>query len=315
MARKKAARRPVKKSSARIKRVIFGYPLIIFLLLCSGIFLLQATFPGLADDIHVTAKVSGPPVAQPAVISSPSAGQRFSNIPINISGTCPPNAAYVEIFDNNVMRGAAICDSQAAFSLRTDLFAGANDLVAQVFNSTDNEGPAGTPVTVYYDSPAAFAGIAPLTLKTDFLYKGYYPGQQVNWPLEISGGTAPYAISVDWGDGSNDLISQTTAGVFQIRHSYAKQSDYQGSYVIKVKASDSGGQGAFIQFFVIVNSSPTSGPAGNIFSKPPPNLRSGLNWLWVVWPAYGFVLMMVISYWLGEREELIILRRRGQLRK
>ena len=36
-------------------------------------------------------------------------------------------------------------------------------------------------------------------------------GRHFTWPIEISGGSPPYAISVNWGDGKQPtLISQTT---------------------------------------------------------------------------------------------------------
>src|SRR4051812_33270928 len=102
MARKKAARRPVKKSKIRTKRHLFGYPLFVFLMLCAGVFLVLATFPGLAEEIHTTAKVSAPLVTSPAVIDDPVDGQHFSAIPIPVSGSCPLNAGCVEIYSNGV---------------------------------------------------------------------------------------------------------------------------------------------------------------------------------------------------------------------
>jgi hypothetical protein len=56
-----------------------------------------------------------------------------------------------------------------------------------------------------------FAGtsrINPFTIKTDFAYRGYKVGQSIEWTFEVSGGVPPYAINIDWGDGTNSLISQ-----------------------------------------------------------------------------------------------------------
>jgi len=322
MARPKTRNCAPKQIKSRPKRHLFRYPLFLFLVLCGGVFLVASTLGVGADNIFVTAKVSGPLVTSPAVITSPSNGTRFSSIPITVSGTCPTNASYVEIFRNNLMSGTAICDLAGNFQLSADLFPGQNDLVAHVFNLTDDEGPVSGTVTVYYDVPVppvsspkqGVPSATPLMLQTAFKYKGYYTGQEVQWPLEISGGTPSYALSVDWGDGSSNVISRSSAGQFNITHTYASPGGYKNSYTIKVNASDANGGKAFIQFFVIVNTKVNVGAGGNIFSKSPPTL-GGRGWLWFAWPAYLLVIILVLSYWLGEREELIILKKRGLLRR
>lgn len=306
------------------KRLIFGYPLLLFLLLCVGVYLVAWTIKGSTDSIFVSATVKAQAVTSPAVITSPADGTRFTSVPIVVKGTCPPNAAYVEIYRNNFMSGTAMCSPGGDFQLSTDLFSGQNVLVAHVFNVTDGEGPVSNPVTVYYNAPQqpsasqstpSQTAVPPLTLKTAFVYKGYYVGQTVEWPLGISGGTAPYSISVDWGDGSTSSIIRQAEGDFKISHKYNKPGADHGSYTIRVNAADQSGQKAYIQFFVIVNTQPNSGLAGNIFSKPPPSLGSNKNWLWVAWPSYILVVLLTVSYWLGEREELLVLRKKGRLRR
>ncbi len=325
MARPKTKKRASKRVTSRKRRFFFPYPLFLFLMLCAGAFLVTATFKAGADDIVVTAAVHAPPVTSPALIINPASGTHFTSIPITVSGSCPSGAAYVEIFRNNLMSGSAICDSSSNFQLTIDLFPGQNELVAHVFNVTDDEGPVSGTVTIYYDVPqpppgtsstpkkAGPAAVSPLTLKTAFIYKGYYTGQEVEWPLQISGGVKPYALNVDWGDGASDVISRGGEGEFTIKHTYSKPGGYKGSYTVAVKASDSTGNKAYLQFFVIINSRNVPASAGNIYNKPPPNLDNN-SWLWVVWPAYLLVLLLVLSYWLGEREEMIILRRKGLLR-
>jgi len=330
--KKKKIRRTMRRNRSSLH-----YPLIIFLLLCTGVFLVAWTLRAAAVDIKVTGRIPGPAVTEPATITDPVSNQRFKDIPITVSGTCPANAAYVEIFSNDVMKGAAICDVDSKYSLSIDLFEGRNDLVAHVFNITDDEGPPSDTVTVFYDAPRpppqpppsqGGAGGPPptpgsnhppvqpvqqLILKTAFLYKGYFVGDELQWPLEISGGTAPYALSVDWGDGTDDVISRGKAGKLDISHIYAQAGGYQGSYIVKVKATDSSGSKAYIQFFVVVKEK-GGNAGGTIFSKRPPALGSSLHWLLVAWPAYLLIVMMAVSYLLGERQELLILKKKGLLR-
>ena len=327
--RQTAKKRPAKKTKSRL---FLPYPLAVFLFLCSGFFLIACTFGVSADDVLVTASIKAPPIASPAIITSPPDGSHFSAVPISVSGSCPPNAAYIEIFRNGFMSGSAICSGSSTFEIQTDLFPGANQLTAHSFNSTDDEGPVSDKVTVFYDAPPApvkpsnpvtgepSSGSSqpsgtPLTLKTAFVYKGYYVNQLVQWPIEISGGGAPYAFNVDWGDDSNSVISRKNAGQFNLEHKYAKPGDYKGDYKIKVQASDADGNYTYLEFFVLVNAKTGQNTIGSIYSKPPPSLNNLRGLLWVAWPAYVTILLMGITFKLGERQELLILRRRGQLKR
>ena len=327
MARKKPPKRAARQYKNRRKRSVFAYPLFIFLLLCAGVFMIAWTLRAGAADIHVTAKVSAPFVTQPATITSPADRTHFTSIPVEVTGDCPPNAGYIEIFDNGVMAGSAICDQNNNFDISVSLMPGSNDLVAHVFNITDDEGPVSNTITVVYDVPnpppvtnpgtpttsTKTPSAKPLLLTTAFVYKGFHPGDQVEWPISLSGGTEPYAVSVDWGDGTSDLLSRPQPGNFNINHTYSQTGGDKSSFTIKVKATDANGQEAFIQFFVIVTPSSAGQFAGNIFTKPTPRL-GGLNWLWVAWPLYSIIVLMAVSFMLGEHEELIILRKKGKIR-
>lgn len=326
--RKTAKKRTVKKTKSRF---FIPFPLILFLLLCAGAYLFNATFRASAQDIQITAAIQGEPVTTPATITTPADGTHFSAVPINVAGNCPANAAYVEIFRNNIMSGSAICDSGSKFTIDIDLFPGQNDITAHSFNVNDNEGPISIIVGVYYDAPqpstADSSGSSdnttattpqeapsPLIVKTVFVYKGYYVDQEVEWPLEISGGTKPYAFNIDWGDGSNSVVSRKSEGPFSIKHKYKKPGVNKGAYKIKVQASDSEARYAYIEFFVVVSNHSPDVAVGNIYSKTPPTLGSLRTWLWWAWPVYSSFFLMAISYKLGEREEFKILKYRGLLR-
>jgi hypothetical protein len=331
MSRHKTRKRASKQVKSRQKRPFFAYPLFIFLLLCAGIFLIAWTIRAGADSVFVTAKVSAPFVSQPATITTPDDGTHFSATPIDVKGDCPANAGYVEIFNNGVMSGSAICQVDNTFEISVNLQPGDNSLIAHVFNTTDDEGPVSGAVNVVYDVPqppvppvtnptgqgtptTPQPSANPFLLNTAFVYKGFHVGEQIKWPLSISGGTAPYAVNVDWGDGNSDLISRSEAGQFDINHTYGQPGGYKNSYTIKIKATDNQGRSAYIQFFVIITPQEIGQSGGTIFSKPTPRL-GGLNWLWVAWPLYAIVVLMAVSYRLGEQEELLILRKKGMLKR
>jgi len=338
MARRKTT---VKRSNkSRKNRRVIAYPAVLFMLLCAGVLLAIWTFKAVADNIVVTAKVPAAPVTGPAVITNPSDGQRLSAIPVSISGTCPLDGTggYVKIYRNNIFSGVAMCDGSNNFSLFSDLFPGANTINAQIYNITDDAGPASTPITAYYNaaqppavSPPAGGGTsAPvakppvLTIFSDFKYIGYYVGQTTEWKLSIAGGTAPYAVNVNWGDGSNTVLSRKDAGDFSVDHQYkspGKQKNH--SYTIVISGSDAVGNQTSLQLFVIINNHNVGPVAASIAGAT--CSTSGIsfgsitclvqtkNLLKFLWPAYGVVLLMTISYVLGEREELIVLAKRGLL--
>jgi hypothetical protein len=327
MAKAKTRKRAVKP--AKRKRLFFiPYPLILFLLLCAGVYLVIWTFDAHADDLIVNAIVKDKPITAPPAVDPTINGRHYNAVPIEVSGTCPEHASYVKVFRNDLFSGSAICQD-GKFDPPIDLFVGKNVITAHAFNLTDDEGPVSDPIIVYYDppvqpsspslqtNPAAPVKTSPLTVKTAFVYKGYYVGQQVVWPLEISGGVPPYALNVDWGDGQNSIISRPQAGQFNITHTYQKPGGNQGNYVIKIQASDPAGDYTYLQFFVIVNQPTSQKITGstNIYSKGPPSLGGLHQWVWAVWPLYLALVLMAASYKLGEREEFLSLKKHHQLRR
>jgi hypothetical protein len=253
------------------------WPIITFILLTLGVLLLGWTFQTQADDIHVTAKVSAPLPSGAAVITSPGDGSRFTSVPITVSGTCPVDT-YIKLYRNNFFSGTVVCTTDGNFSLETDLFPGANKLEARVFNLTDDEGPQPVPVTVYYDVPEQ-----------------------------------PYALNIDWGDGTNTLLSQKDVGKVTATHRYKKVGNgNHGSYLVKTTGTDSQGRQSFLQLFLVIV---PAGVPGFVSNTLPAGPKIDSSWLKLIWPAYFVVILMALSFWLGEREELIEIRQKRLMRK
>jgi hypothetical protein len=329
--------RPKKRQqliSSRKSRVFLPWPIITFILLTLGVLLLGWTFQTQADDIHVTAKVSAPLPSGAAVITSPGDGSRFTSVPITVSGTCPVDT-YIKLYRNNFFSGTVVCTTDGNFSLETDLFPGANKLEARVFNLTDDEGPQHTPVTVYYDVPEQPTGggnsapgatppapgahptngvvVPPFTIKSDYGYRGYKVGQSIEWTFEVNGGVPPYALNIDWGDGTNTLLSQKDTGKVTATHRYKKVGNgNHGSYLVKITGTDSQGRQSFLQLFLVIV---PAGVPGFVSNTLPAGPKIGSSWLKLIWPAYFVVILMALSFWLGEREELSEIRQKRLMRK
>ena len=296
------------------------YPALAFLMLLTGVLLVAMTAVTRAADIQVTATVLGEPPPYAAVITKPKNGDRFSKIPIDVKGTCPPNS-IVRIYRNNVFSGSVLCSASNTFALKSDLFLGKNTLIARVFNYAEVEGPVSQPVVVYYEKPS---GKPPkvvtnqLFLDSDTIFRGYFINQKIDWPVEIGGGVPPYAVSIDWGDGDNDVISLKKAGRFNITHSYSEPGGYKGSYQLIIKASDGEGAKAYLELVVIVNdikntvTATTIGPDDSELLSFWKNLYRQIL---LMWPFYLLALLLLFSFWLGERREYNLLRSKGRLKK
>ncbi|HSH31804.1 MAG TPA: PKD domain-containing protein [Candidatus Saccharimonadales bacterium] len=282
-----------------------SYAALAFVVMLTGVLLLAVTgsvgaatpYAGPeAGSVGLSGRMPGPPPAGAATILEPRSGQRFNITPITVRGTCP-KGVIVEIFKNDIFAGATVCSDEGGYELLIDLFPGQNQLVARVFDALNQAGPDSPTVTVFYDEPAAISsqlrpGEQDLLLKSDSAWKGVSPGASISWPVEITGGRIPYAVSWDWGDGVVEPITRTEEGVFSAKHAYAKP----GNYVLRVKASDVSGRVAYLQLVAVVNGA--IGGASTAASGP-------LNGkLLLAWPMYGGAVMMLVSFWLGERFQL-----------
>jgi hypothetical protein len=280
--------------------------LLVFLVLGMGIFLASLTWGTYAatggnGQYNVTGVVPGPRPDKPAVITSPSNGQSFSTNPINVEGTCPAKA-LIKIFTNGILIGSVICDASGHFKLPADLVIGRNDLTALPYNTLDQEGPTSPTVTVTLNQPPGGPGFSTeLLLQSVNYYRGTEPGTEIVWPIEIVGGQAPYAVSVDWGDGTSDLITRLAPGPFTVKHTYKKTgTGYLGSFPLIIRATDAVGHAAYLQLTTLVNAPTGATTQGN---------QQPLNRLLVIWPLWIVLLLMIISFWLGERREKHVMQK------
>ncbi|MDB5169050.1 MAG: hypothetical protein JWO41_406 [Candidatus Saccharibacteria bacterium] len=320
-----------------------SFPVLAMILLCVGVLLAGWTRLVTADPVTysksdsyvVRASVPGPAPSVAATIDNPTDSEKFTSTPVNVSGTCP-DSTYVVLYRNNVMSGVSLCDTTGNWHVTSDLFVGSNKLKAIDYSFTDVAGPDSAIVAVNYQpsvpsgtlsteskptassgSPETVpAGATPLVLKSDFSFQGYYVGSEIEWQLIVDGGNAPYAVAVDWGDGTNGLVSRPTAGSFVFKHTYKKTGGYHGSYAPIFTATDADGQQTALQLLAIVSNRPTPSAAtstdqGNTFSGMA--AISGQNiarYLKYVWPSYFIIVLMLVSYWLGENREYRVLKPR-----
>ena len=243
-----------------------------------------------------------PPPERGATITTPGNGASFSTSPITVSGICP-NELLVQVYNNGVMVGAVMCTG-GSFSLEVGLFAGTNELTAIVYDDLEQAGPESNVVTVNYTDTSFEAFGELVTLTSSYGRRAAPAGNQLTWPLQISGGTGPYALSIDWGDGTpTQLKSQPLGGVVGIDHIYKRA----GLYQVNIQATDVNGVSAFLQV-VAVSSGQVEAAADNTPGGQNTTVMNKVLWM----PAAASLVMLPLAFWLGRRSQLVSLKNKMQ---
>lgn len=282
--------------------IVTGFGLVIAAVLClPGFALAQPSQPTANpgnDGIGMQGRIQQPPPTDAPTISIPGDGAVFEEIPITVTGLCTDDL-LVRIFKNNVFGGSVMCED-GSYTLQIDLFPGPNELVARQYDGLDQASPESNRVNVTYSIDVPTVPGSPdqvaqrITLTSNFARRGVDPGQELIWPFTISGGSAPYAVSIDWGDGKNELLTRDSAGTWDAKHVYERP----GVYRVIVKATDANGQSAFLQVVAIVNgadvsTASTDGDGATVIKTK------------VLWqPALIIFPLLLSSFWLGKKYQL-----------
>jgi hypothetical protein len=275
--------------------IIFLTPLLSF----GGVFAATPVVNPNDKGIGMEGTLVQPPPTDAPTIILPNNNQSFDEIPVTVSGLCV-DTLLVRVFKNNVFGGAAICDG-GSYELQIDLFPGNNELKAVQYDDLDQASPESNKVNVVYTIDVPHVPGSPdqvaqrITLTSNFARRGANPGDELSWPVTISGGRSPYAVSVDWGDGKNELLTRNAAGTFDLKHAYERP----GVYRVIVKATDADGQSAFLQLVGVGNGSIDSslasseGGGGTVIQTK------------IIWqPALIMFPLLLASFWLGKRYQL-----------
>lgn len=254
-----------------------------------------------ANSFGMQGQISAPAPTTGARITAPSGGQTYTTPLITVSGVCP-TGLLVEILDNGVMVGSTFCEN-GSFSVLISLFAGQNDLSARVIDDLGQVGPPSNVVIVNFNNGQFTAFGAIITLTSVYSRRAADPGSTLTWPLQLSGGTGPYAFSIDWGDGSEpELMSQAVAGLININHVYKNA----GIYRVTIKVVDANGATGFLQVIAVANGD-AQAKIVNTDEKPAEIIyRNKIIWL----PAALVFFLLLPAFWLGRRHEARAMRKR-----
>lgn len=253
------------------------------------------------NSFGMEGKISSPAPTQGARITTPSSGLTTSAALLRVAGICP-SGLLVEVVDNGVLVGSTLCE-RGSFSLQISLFPGQNELSATVYDDLGQAGPVSNTVIVQY-SGGQFTNFGQgITLTSNYSRRAADPGAELTWPLQLSGGTGPYAFSIDWGDGSAaTLMSQSVAGIVTIKHIY-KQS---GIYRVTIRVTDSQGASGFLQLIAVSNG------ASNATIQSQDNASEGVITRTIIlwYPTVVAIIACVLSFWLGGRYHMRVVKRK-----
>lgn len=255
-------------------------------------------------SVGIEARIPSDPPTEAPIITIPRNGQSFSQLPVTVAGVCT-NGLLVEIFRNGVFAGSEDC-SGGSFSLQIDLFDGRNDIIARHYDALNQQGPDSSTVSVTYSGATTRTG-PKVSVTTAFAKRGAAPGSTLTWPLSISGGTSPYAVSVDWGDSSPpDLLSRSGPGDFIVEHVYGQA----GTYNVSIKVTDANNESSYLQVVGVGN-----GPIQQTGQEGQPSSRTETQTIILWWPLILALLLSAVAFWLGQRHQLQLIRdrlRRGE---
>lgn len=281
-------------------RLLFAACLLLILGLSGTAQALGSSQTPQSTNVGLEGTITAPPPTRGATIVIPVTGRTFTTMPTTVSGLCP-DGLLVKVFSNNIFVGAAECQN-SSYSLQVSLFAGRNDLVARVYDSLDQAGPDSNVVSVTFND-AQFAQFGSrVSLTSSYAERGANPDQELDWPIILSGGSGPYAISTDWGDGTAPTLqSQSFPGTFTVKHTYRSS----GVYKVVVRATDANGTTAFLQLVGVA-----TGPVSQSSTTKSNNkTTSTTHWIILWWPALLLVPLIAAAFWLGRRHELYSIRK------
>jgi hypothetical protein len=275
--------------------------LLLLLFSLSGI-ASATTFPPEtgSSSVGLEGTVNGPPPSQAASIATPVNGTTISSIPETVNGLCP-SGLLIKIFSNNVFVGSTMCTS-GSYSIEVDLFGGLNELVAIDYDALNQAGPDSNTVSVTFNDAQLIEFGNVISLTSAYAERGSNPGAELDWPIILSGGTGPYALSVNWGDGlPAELLSESFPGNVTIDHTYKSS----GVYNVIIQGTDSKGTEAYLQVVAVADGAILSNTSTGTKNTTSQVSVTKVAW----WPAAVMVPLIVATFWVGRRHELYTLRR------
>ena len=291
-----------------------------------------------SGDVKVGLIVPGPAPKVGATIISPVDGTKITNKNTSeVSGTCEAGT-FVVVKDNGSLVGSTSCTSAGIFILQIQLWSGNNTLSALNYDNLNQSGPETKSVNINVDvtqtTIIAQEAVVPILPSNPSIIDGtilesgsskaecdsydtgtiatggephvsivcvprlFLPKVEQTLGILVWGGTPPYAVSVDLGDGSEtNLLSVSNVGYIKENFSYSSS----GSYKIGLKLKDKDKKSAIVQTTVQVSgdTSATTITTGTTISSIISNI-SDLSPFEISVPFYLLTVSITLGFWCGD---------------
>jgi len=227
-----------------------------------------------------------------------------------LTGTAPPLSHVIVTIHSNPILCETYANSQGYWTCKIDqeLPLGLHHVYVQATTTLGNVLTFQTFQIMATSKPTlVIPAETKFSLTTNFKPIQYLINQDIVFNLNPQGGVSPYAYIISWGDGTTTEVTRISGGPFSIDHSYDKTSSLITYQKIKVYGIDSQGNSTSLQLFAqIKNPAYTNVVAYVSQSTGLWAVLAGIKpWLVIIWPAYVVVLLMALSFWLGEKEMII----------
>lgn len=188
---------------------------------------------------------------------------------------------------------------------------GENIISVKYKTITGEDGPVGQTLYLYYRPPAPIptptsqsggpgasavtgtpAQLAPLTIKTvDFV--PYALNEKILLNAEVRGGTPPYTLKIDWGDGKVETFTVQASSVQNLSHVYTVA---KATMTVIMEATDSTGQKSMVHLAAVYKSGRQLIGASSL---TPPKASILDRWMTAgLWAGYASALTVLGAVWL-----------------
>jgi hypothetical protein len=142
------------------------------------------------------------------------------------------------------------------------------------------------------------------TIIANCINRSIAAGEKIILPIKVTGGAAPYALSINWGDGVIELKSVADMEYHDYEHVYQTA----GIINVDLKTTDSKGATSFLQTVVQVNGSAATSASGSTSTFA--TITAGLANIWTEAPVpvYWAAVTLVVGFWVGDIVQRLLLR-------
>jgi len=134
------------------------------------------------------------------------------------------------------------------------------------------------------------------TILTKCINRSVATGETITLPVRVTGGMAPFALSIDWGDGVIESKSVLDTEYHNYDHTYAAA----GIIRVGLQTTDSNGSTSFLQTVVQINGTPVAATTGTPSTLATITANLGSIWTEAPVPLYWAAVTLVLGFWFGD---------------